>query len=232
MSAGLLLEKALDRWVFAHALVRDALVSGWSISSRARVHGRAFEILRERRPEAVAQQALHADHAGSRYRAAALELFRHWGGLAARNYASSDAALAFGRACALTDELHPDDVDARVSLRVALARAQEVSGLDTARDTVVAAAKIAAEADRADLLATCALVALAPNGPTGMYDVDDERIAMTRAALEAQPAAAVRLIALLKARLASLLIYADDIDHSVEAARSAIELARALGDTP
>ena len=69
MSAGLLREKALDRWVFAHALVRDALVSGWSISSRARVHGRAFEILRERRPEAVAQQALHADHAGSRYRA-------------------------------------------------------------------------------------------------------------------------------------------------------------------
>ncbi len=44
-AAGLVREDGVDQFFFAHALVRDTLLAGMSVSRRARAHARAAEAL-------------------------------------------------------------------------------------------------------------------------------------------------------------------------------------------
>jgi hypothetical protein len=69
-AAGLLREVGVGRFTFAHALVRDTLVTGLTASRRARVHARVAEAL-EGQPERVTERALHWHAAGPTYAARA-----------------------------------------------------------------------------------------------------------------------------------------------------------------
>ena len=68
--AGLVREDGIDRFVFAHALVRDTIYSGLSASRRARLHARVAEVL-QRVPGRETERARHWLAAGPAYAARA-----------------------------------------------------------------------------------------------------------------------------------------------------------------
>jgi DNA-binding SARP family transcriptional activator len=74
-ATGLVVEEAIDRYVFVHALVRDTLLIGTSASRRARTHARAAEVLETTtgRESELARHWLAAGpaHAARAWRAAA-----------------------------------------------------------------------------------------------------------------------------------------------------------------
>ncbi|MGZ5398824.1 MAG: BTAD domain-containing putative transcriptional regulator [Nocardioides sp.] len=74
LSAGLLREDGIGRYLFGHALVRDAVYTGVSVTRRARAHARVAVVLEEYadRGTEVARHWLAAgpDHAGRAWRAA------------------------------------------------------------------------------------------------------------------------------------------------------------------
>lgn len=75
LDAGLLREEGVGRYVFGHALVRDAIYGGFSATRRARAHARVAEVL-EPEPDRVSETAWHwlsagPAHAGRAWRAAA-----------------------------------------------------------------------------------------------------------------------------------------------------------------
>ena len=75
LDAGLVREEGVGRYVFGHALVRDAIYGGFSATRRARAHARVAEVL-EPDAERVSETAWHwlsagPAHAGRAWRAAA-----------------------------------------------------------------------------------------------------------------------------------------------------------------
>ncbi|SES48252.1 Transcriptional regulatory protein, C terminal [Pedococcus cremeus] len=91
--AGLVREDGIDRFVFAHALVRDTIYSGLSASRRARLHARVAEVL-QRSPGRETERA------------------RHW--LAAGPAHASRAWLAAVSAAVVTRRLHAHDQSAEL----------------------------------------------------------------------------------------------------------------------
>lgn len=89
--AGLVREDGIDRFVFAHALVRDTIYSGLSASRRARLHAKVAEVL-QRVPGRETERA------------------RHW--LAAGPAYASRAWLAAVSAAVVTRRLHAHDQSA------------------------------------------------------------------------------------------------------------------------
>ncbi len=91
--AGLVREDGIDRFVFAHALVRDTIYSGLSASRRARLHAKVAEVL-QRVPGRETERA------------------RHW--LAAGPAHASRAWLAAVSAATVTRRLHAHDQSAEL----------------------------------------------------------------------------------------------------------------------
>ena len=91
--AGLVREDGIDRFVFAHALVRDTIYSGLSASRRARLHAKVAEVL-QRVPGRETERA------------------RHW--LAAGPAHASRAWLAAVSAAVVTRRLHDHDQSAEL----------------------------------------------------------------------------------------------------------------------
>ena len=102
--AGLVREDGIDRFVFAHALVRDTIYSGLSVSRRARLHAKVAEVL-QRVPGRETERARHWLAAGPAYAA------RGW--------------LAAVSAATVTKRLHAHDQSAEL-----LCSALEVMGDD------------------------------------------------------------------------------------------------------
>jgi len=96
-AAGLVREDGVDQYFFAHALVRDTLQAGMSVSRRARAHARAAEAL-DGAPGREIEVARHwreagASYAGRAWRAAVLAA-----AVARRYYAYDQAAALLGSA--------------------------------------------------------------------------------------------------------------------------------------
>jgi DNA-binding SARP family transcriptional activator len=90
-AAGLVREDGIDRFLFAHALVRDTLRAGLSASRRARAHARVAEVL-EGRPGRETEVARHWHEAGPSYADRAWRSAVEAAGLARRLHAYDQAA--------------------------------------------------------------------------------------------------------------------------------------------
>ncbi|WP_345526270.1 BTAD domain-containing putative transcriptional regulator [Nocardioides endophyticus] len=98
-AAGLVREDGIDHFYFAHALVRDTLQAGMSISRRARAHARAAEAL-DGVPGRETEVARHWREAGPSYADRAWRAAVGAATLARRYYAYDQAAELLGSALA------------------------------------------------------------------------------------------------------------------------------------
>ena len=157
---------------FAHALVRDAVLTGLTASERARLHAEAARILGEAggAPEAIAIHLLHAEPRGDEEVASVLA---EAGRRALASGALSEAVLLMERALA-----EPPPAASRSALLLDLGRAEHGLGRPEAIDRVLAAYNAAVdEVDRAE----AALGLMWATGPGG-HD-PNEMVAMIDEAL-------------------------------------------------
>lgn len=157
-AAGLLRETGVDRWSFAHSLVRDHLLGRLSMSRRSRVHGAVAEALEHHHPDDVVALAHHFSAAGPASAPQARRYLVVAGDSAAGVLAFADAVQSYRRAIELGT---PD-----ASLLLALARAEvsigDLGWIDHAHD----ACMLAIAADDLETATEALLVAPRFGAPT------------------------------------------------------------------
>jgi hypothetical protein len=102
-AAGLVRDVGVERFAFAHALVRDTLAAGLTSTRRARVHVRVAEAL-EDQPDRAGERALHWRAAGPSYAAKAWRAAVDAADLARRRFAHEAAAELLRGALATMDD--------------------------------------------------------------------------------------------------------------------------------
>jgi class 3 adenylate cyclase len=225
------------RYRFAHALVRDTLYEALSATRRSTLHRRIGEAI-----EAIHAAALD-DHLPA--------LAHHWGRASAVaaatpkavDYAARaghralaqlahDEAVAYYRQALerLTATEGPVDEDARLELVVSLGEAEHRAGDPAQRETLLRAAELARRRGNAPALARAALAGTRGILPTSVGWVDQEKVAVLEAAVEAvgegDPAARSRLLATLGVEL----VFGTDWRRCLPLSDEALSLARSLGD--
>jgi class 3 adenylate cyclase/tetratricopeptide (TPR) repeat protein len=235
-SARLVEETAVDRYRFAHALVRSALYERLSASRRARVHHRVAKTLVARGAKDSTALALHFALAGPAHVDAAIRYATRAGNEALASLAHGRAVTHFQQALALLDGGEGegragigDAAHQRCHLLNRLGLAQRCSGEPGYRETYLAAAVLAER-----LHDTSALVEAALGNNRGwasaLGSVDAERVAALEAALAALDTADSSARARLLATLAVELSYAEDRARRRALSDEALAMARRLDD--
>ena len=237
MRASIVTEAAArsDRFSFNHALFQRTLHDELTASRRARLHERVALLL----------EADLGDDPGDRIG----ELANHWtaaatpdglrkaatygrraGERALAALAPDEATRWFRRAIDLVDTAPDTTPGERLDLLIALGDAQRQAGDPGYRETLLAAAEEAAGARDTDRLVAAALANQRGAGPSTIGAVDQERVAMLEAALEAVGPAERAARAMLLAALAAELTAARDVERVRALAAEAEAIARRLGD--
>jgi DNA-binding SARP family transcriptional activator len=230
-AAGLLREvpDAIDRYEFSHALVRETLREGQSGARRRRLHHRIGEALEALSGTSAAHPAEIAHHFSESREPGdaqkALEYSLLAGDRAAQSLAHEDAAGHYRRALRL---LAPGDEPRRCEVLLALGRVQLRQGSSEARKTFLHASELAERNGLVEQLGRAALGVASRYTEAGV--VDNEGIALLRAARAALGDRPTLLAVRLTARLADSLHFAPDPGEAEQLSRHALELARALGD--
>src|SRR3954451_14965672 len=223
-------EDDADRFVFAHALVRETLYETQSASRRVRMHHRIAQALEGLGPRLAATPAELAYHyVESRH----LDREGKAVGYCEQAAEAAFAALAYEEAkhhyeAAL--ERLANNAPKRCALLIGLGTAAARVGDPSA---VAAFDEAAAIAKREGLTEERARAAL---GRFGSYSyahagtVDQNAIELLEAALEAQGADEGPIVAQLLARLANALHFTTEMDRVEELSVRALGLARASGD--
>ncbi|HET7652026.1 MAG TPA: AAA family ATPase [Acidimicrobiales bacterium] len=204
--ARLLEESDVDRYRFAHALVRTTLYDELSATRRRRLHRRIAETLEKLHRDDVVALAYHSLQAGpdggdatraARYSMAA-------GDQALAQRALADAEVRYRTALELVDDSGIVDEDVRLRAMCGLGEALRDQARPEYRETLLRAARDARTAGLTDLLVRAVLSN--DRGYASMIGrVDDERVEMIEAALaavgDAPTAERIRLVALLSQEL-------------------------------
>jgi hypothetical protein len=231
MSAGLVVEPAIGRFTYCHALVRETLYSGIaSETARARLHLAAGEAL----------EALDGDDAPASELALHFHAGRHVGGAekavgyALKAAARSAAALAYEEAARHERQA----LDALELLSRDEERFQELDRLGRlqwqAGDSDAARATFREKADLARRVGDAEQLARAAIGFGGRWydaeNTDAELIALLRDARRALPPQAGPTLAKVLARLAQAVRVEDREGEAKELNREALAMARSTGD--
>ncbi len=221
-----------DRFVFSHALVRDALCEQQSASRRARLHrriGEAHELMGTTagtRPAELAHHFYASRHVGGSE--PALRYCVQAADAAARALAHEDAVEHYRRALSVLDMRTPDDPPRRCEILLGLGAVERRRGNPAARGTFETAADLARRAGRHELFGRAAL------GFAGRYTeagiVDGEAIALLREALALLDDADSELRTELTARLADALQFAEP-ETTAALSHAALVMARRVGNT-
>jgi predicted ATPase len=234
VAAGLVreVEEDVDRFLFAHGLVREALYERQSAARRVRLHYRIAEVLETLAPRLGVTPAEIAHHLfESRHLdvdGKAIEYARQAAEEASASLAYEEAATDYRRALGALEAQPAPDPRRRCDLLLALANVELRAGAATARETCARAAEIARREDLPEQLGWAAL------GFAGRHaqavTVDPEAIALLEEALAAigdqQSVLAVKLLA----RLANSLYFVSDDDRTLPLSLAALEMAQRLGD--
>ena len=229
--ARLVEETAVDRYRFAHALVRTTLYGELSATRRRRLHRRVADALEKMRPDDVRALAHHCTEAGPdggdisralRYTLAAAEQ-----SLAARAF--GDAEAGFRSALELLDDGGHDDAPERAAALCGLGEAQRDQSIQDFRETLLRAGSVAVAAGNVALLQRSVL-ANTRGFSSIIGDVDRERIDMLERALELTDPQPSAMRALLLAHLSSERTFETEWRRTVELADEATEMARSLDD--
>jgi hypothetical protein len=200
----------LDRFAFAHALVRETLYESQGTSRRVRLHRRIGEALEADGDANPAELAYHF-HEGRAPQAVGYALAAAEQATAALAY--EEAAEHYRRA--------GDGLDTRLALGAAELRA----GDPAARTTFAAAARLAREENDRDALAEAALGHSGRHAEAGVIDL--EAIALLEEALAAHDSDSL-LAVRLRARLVDQFGAAEDRRLALSA--EALAIAHRLGD--
>jgi len=234
IAAGLIGEVAgsFDRFMFCHALVRDAIYDRIFSSRRLRLHLRVGEVLESdpaQGPATIGELAHHFYVARELGVAAkAVRYLMRAGEDAAQSLAYEESAARYRRALKAFALDPGGDEACRCDVLLALGRVQWQAGEGAARDTYFEAAADARARGDAQRLAGAAL------GLGERYweaaAVDEQVQGLLEEALAALPREDSKQRARLMARMAENLHFTADQDYGTRLSLEAVEMARRLGD--
>jgi hypothetical protein len=220
----------VDRFSFAHALVRQTLYERPIVSRRLRLHRRVAVALEAAplpiHPAELAHHYFQARHVGGAAKAIVYSL------QAAKarqsSHAYEDAAAHYEHALTALEIVNRDDAAARCDVLLALGAARWQASERDPRATFAEALELARRLDSSDRLARAALGEggrfYAPGAP------DHASVELLEEALGAlEPGDSVLRVKLL-ARLAEKLVFAQPSQRAGDAAAEAVGMARRLGE--
>ncbi len=229
--ARLVEELEVDRFHFAHALVRTTLYEELSATRRRRLHRRVADVLEKVRPEDVRALAHHCTEAGPdggdlsralHYTIAAAEE-----ALAARAFA--DAEERFRAALDLLEDVEEAGSATWVLARCGLAECLRDQGDPSFRELLLEASRRALELQ--DLELTVRSVLANTRGFVSIVSgVDVERVELIEAALDRVGEEPGPDRARLLAQLASELTFSGQHDRRLALGDAAVDMARSIGD--
>ncbi len=219
-----------ERWLFAHAVFREALYENLRPERRAELHLRAAKAIEalhaehlDRQLQALARHYVAAGSAGEPARAFGYSLSA--GRDAASKLAHADAAEYLERALELLPE---EERPQEIPLRLELAEEMTRSGrFHDARRVLFATAELARE--RGDI-GSLVEIGIAISALSEVGSIDSELVAVLEEGLAAIPADDKARRSLLLTALAQEYYWADAEGASTDAAREALGLARESGD--
>jgi len=220
----------VDRFSFAHALVRETLYERPIASRRLRLHRRVAVALEAAplpvHPAELAHHYFQAREVGGAAKAIVYSLQAAKARQAAHAY--EDAAAHYVRALAALEIVNRDDAAARCDVLLALGAARWQASEPDPRATFAEAVEIARRLDSSDRLARAAL------GEGGRFyapgATDEAYIKLLEEALDAlEPGDSVLRVKLL-ARLAEKLVFEQPPQRAGDLAAEAVGMARRLGE--
>jgi AAA ATPase domain len=232
VSAGLIVEApdVIDRFAFAHSLVRETFYERPIASRRLRMHRRVAEALEvSPLPVHPAQLAHHYFEAREVGGADKAIVFSLQAGVAAQTSHAYEAAVEhYERALSILPLVGRDDISARCDLLLSIGSARWQASLPNPRSAFADALVLARELGSPGRMARAALGAggrfYAPAAPDLRYA---ELLGEVLAALEpGDSSLRVRLLA----RLAENLVFAEPSMQAIEPAEAALEMARRLAE--
>ena len=223
---------AVDRYTFAHALVRETIVDELPAGRRVRLHARialALERIAETRAVAAGDLATHFDAAGALVDPAqAVRHTRAAGDDAAARLAFDVAAAQYERAIRAHGRLRGASQDEQLDLELARGRALSLAGDDRAQPLLrgaAAAAEVAGDGGRmAEALLTLRL------DYADFIEEDREMVALLRRALELVPSGDSAIRARLEAFLAQEAFSSLPDPSRRAMVTRALAMARRVGD--
>lgn len=228
--ARLIDETGVGRYRFSHALVRSTLYDELRATRRARLHRRVGEAIESVYPDDIESHLPELAHHFARAAAGdnekAFDYALRAGRRALGQLAHDEAAERFESALELLD----DDADPRrAEVLLGLGRARAAAGHAGYRETLVEAGRLSAAQGDAEHLAEAALAL--HRGYFGSFAVvDDDRLELTSAAIDAvgdtDPAVRARLLA----NLATEELFKEPLERRIELSDEAVLIARGLGD--
>ena len=236
VTVGVVVEESvsLGRYRFSHALMREVIYEALPIPARAGLHravGAAIERLHGADSDShVAELSRHfAEAAGAGEGAKALTYARRAGDRAMQSFAYEEAVAEYQRALHALDLGEPDEA-LRCEMLLRTGAAQVRAGrYAEAKETHLRAAEVARRLGAPDQLARAAIGYGEPRVEGGQ--VNRVLVTLLEEALAAlsEEDSPVRARAL--ARLSEELTFSDDVTLKDTLSRSAVEMARRLGDS-
>jgi DNA-binding SARP family transcriptional activator len=219
------------RYSFTHALIQRTIVEELGPTRRTVAHRRiaeALESLCGGRPGArIGELARHwVATVQPRDLTKAIDYSRLAGEAALASLAPGDALQYFKQAGDLLVHLDDSHPELAIDIAIGLGTAQRQTGDSSYRETLLQAARQAAELDDTARLVSAAL---ANDRGSGSGTIDTEKVEMLELALSRLPADHLDR-ALLLAVLCQELIFGESFDRCVALRSQALALARAAGD--
>jgi DNA-binding CsgD family transcriptional regulator len=226
---------SLDRWRFAHALVREVLYEGLPAARRVRLHGYVGEALQavyaaDPGPHLaeLAHHFVEAAAGGEELVARAVRVATLAGRRALELLAWEEAAGLFERALAALELAERPDQRERFELLLALGEARmAASEVPAARAAYQQAGELARQIGSPEALARAGL-GLGLEFTTGI--VDPVEVGLLEKALAALDEGDSLLRARVLARLARALMFTPQVDRRLALSEQAVQMARRLGD--
>lgn len=236
--AGIVVELSdrVDHYRFAHAIVRQTLYDSLSSTRQVLLHRRVGDAIESLSADANGggRVAELAEHFGKAVVAIGPDKAAHYataaGDLAFAQFANDEAADYYGRALALLDDRGDLPFERRCDILISLGDAQRRAGRLEHRQTLLDAAGLAMKQGDSTRLARAALA----NNRSGCWSmagsVDEERVAVLEAALDALGDQDDALRARVSAFLSVELMFAGQDERKLATAAEAVVIARRLGD--
>ncbi len=223
-----------DRYSFTHALVQHTLYEDLGPARRTRAHrqvGEAIERLHPNEPDDyVAELARHFVLATKPADVTkAMTYAKRAGDAAMKALAPDDAVHYYSQALELAPQVPGTEPNVRIDLLINLGNAQRDAGIAQSRETLLEAARCARDAYDTDRLVAAAL-ANNRGWNSSVGQVDEDRVEVLQAALDALPETDGPERACLLATLCSELTYGSSLEERIGLADEAKAVARRSGD--
>lgn len=229
--ARLVEEVGVDRYRFAHALVRTTLYEELSATRRRRLHRQIADVLEKLRPDDVRALAHHCTEGGAEggdvSRAVRYTLAAARQSLEARAFAEAEAG--FRSAIELLDDAGVPSETLLVEAMIGIGEAQRDQGDPAFRQTLLDASERADDLGDGALLER-AVLANSRGYPSIVGGVDEERVRYIERAIELNPSGSGRDRALLLGILAAELTFSGEHERRLRFAQEAEQIAREVGD--